>query len=1011
MNKILDLFKNKNFVRLFSLILAGVILISSCLAVMLPSYLSYNSYYNKLVAEREHEKYLNSLPLELKGIKAKLADGVEYYTDGKASPANGDLEVVAQFTEKGKDFDKILSDEDFELEIPEDFKANGGTLNVTYTYQPEKDADSETDPEPVVKTADVDVSLTKVALKQLKIIENPYRVYYSDAMNFAPNGIKVKAIYNNGHEVALTEKDITIEDTATLTAGKEAVKISYTQENVTVKTDVAIKVDTVANYDDGAVLKIEPAEKIIVTEGQKISEVKSDILALYESGNRLILADDEYSISGNTVNASFVNNCLLEVSLNDNQTINCKAAAAVQYKIEAEEAVNVGGTSKTVDEKDENDVTTQTTVMQGYASSNTITVSISSSGLVKGDLYLRLANYGTTAININQILTAKVNGRLVYLPSQIIAKATEENAYSFNKYLVFNPVLNSGSNEIVLTFKNMTGVKLAVDNIIYETRFDGEFYSNVAEYIALNADNTDFTVSAVGDWTSVTGGTYAHGLCTDGEFIYSVRTTYSVGNRAYVICKQNKTTGEVIATSSATEVKGSEALAGVTYFDGKIIVYFEDGGRVAINSSLTGTWQAFDGFNFKGFETKALYDVVYVASRKEYAVRTASSTITVFGDDKEVVGSFTVGSDSNGALKRITADANYIYCVYSSDGKYQPAVRVYDWTGKAVARFIVENNNNVMNIPAISKTNVQGIVVLNDDLYFSVLRFGQGAGYGDSSLIIKASYPEISDELEVDLTFGEYTASCVDSSTTPTAKGTAITTIDKGSYSMGGCSDGEYMYISVDAGGNTNAVVYKLDSNYEIVATSATINLATAEGDNARLFIKDDILYCIGGSSVNGKIFELPLNQFGNNARFVESTLSFATVGNIKGVTYNENAERFALIEYNGKQLIITDKNGNSIKQIGATYTGMSISSISSDNEYIYVSYIVNNQTVLPIDVFTWDGEKVATVSVSDINLGQSAGKNVNYNVQSVFTHNGSLYASVCSWDKGYSKYHLWKIA
>lgn len=998
MQKITSVLKSKRFIRIASGAVAVVVLAATSLSVMLPSYFAYQDYYNAVM----HEKYLESLPLELKGITAKLANGVEYYTDGMAKPENGDLEVAAQFSEKGKDFEKMLSEELYEITVPDDFKENGGKIGVTYTFTPEEEPKEGEQVEPIVKTAEVEVSLTKVALKELKVTQSPYRVYYSDVMKFDPEGMTFEAKYNNGHTVSLTADDITVENTENLTVGTTEAKLSYTNDGVKVEATTPVTVDAAADYNDGAVLKIEPIGELTADEGVALTDLQPKIAAYYQSGNRLPLSADKYVVEGNTEKATFTNNCILKVSLKANQTISCKAVAAVQYNVEAENAVLVGGEKKTVTKTDGN----QAVVMQKFANDNTITLNVHSTGIVKGNLYVKLANFGAADVNLSKAFTATVNGKLVYLPSTVVSKAASQNVYDISDYLMFSPVLMSGDNTIVLKAVGNEVSNVAIDKFTYETRFEGAFYSNMGEYIVGNSQNLNFTVSKVGDWNTF-GKPYTHGICTDGEYIYGVHTSWANSDtgRAYVVSKQNKTTGELVAASPATEAKGLENLAGVTYYDGKIIVFFKDGTKAAIGSDLSGAWTAYDGFDFEGLDGKPLYDVCYSNSRKQFAVRSSSTGVTVFGADKKVVQSFVLSTDSAGSLMRMTADENYIYAVYSSNGHFQPAVRVFDWTGKAVANFTVNNNNTILGLTKPENSNVQGIAMVDDDLYFSVICFTQG-DRSDCGTLIKASYPEISDELEVNLGFGEYVDTCINNSVTPAAKGKAIATIEKGGYAMGGCSDGEFTYISVDGGGNTSANVYKLNSSNEVVASSSAINVG-GTGDNARLFIKDDLLYCVGGNAINGKLYSVALKDFiGSSVKFEESTLSFADIGNIKDVTYNANAERFALVEYSGSSLIIVDKNNREVARTAATYPSMSISSITSDSQYIYVSYIVNNQSVLPIDMFTWDGTKIGTVLASDISLGEG----VNFNVQSIFIIDDEMYASVCSWDSGMNKYHLWKI-
>lgn len=341
---------------------------------------------------------------------------------------------------------------------------------------------------------------------------------------------------------------------------------------------------------------------------------------------------------------------------------------------------------------------------------------------------------------------------------------------------------------------------------------------------------------------------------------------------------------------------------------------------------------------------------------------------------------------------------------------------MYDWEGNFKGKIIIPNSNEVMGntVTKLSNTNVQGLVVFNDSLYFNVLKFSAANG-GDSTLIIKADYPKLSEKLEFNFTIGEYIDYCNDKSLTPTLDSESLGALNDvaGGYAMGGCSDGKYIYAAVNVGGNNVTRVHKYDlNNGKLVAASKNFNVATKDGDNSRLFIKDGIIYCIGKDSEGkyGKLFELALDKFDDNATFKESTLSFESLGALKSAQYNQNFKKFALMVDN--KLVITDEKQNVLCE-GKTlsYPGFGASSLTADDKYIYVSYVTNNRSDLPMDVFDWEGNKIKTVLVPNFGLGNnSSGGSVYFNVQCIFVHNGKLYASVCSWDSGANKYNLFKI-
>lgn len=195
--------------------------------------------------------------------------GVEYYDNGKASPKNADFEVMAHFTEKGKERDEMLMDDAFTLSFPADFAEKGGTVTVSYSWTP-KAEEGEEAPEPVVKTAEVPVTLTHVALETLTIRQNPYRIYYSDTMSFDKEGMTAVAEYNDGSVTPLYAGDLTVKTTGALEAGAQSATVAYTDGESEVTAEVPITVVPKAEYNDGKVVAIDPDGEVFLSEGQSL---------------------------------------------------------------------------------------------------------------------------------------------------------------------------------------------------------------------------------------------------------------------------------------------------------------------------------------------------------------------------------------------------------------------------------------------------------------------------------------------------------------------------------------------------------------------------------------------------------------------------------------------------------------------------------------------------------------------------------------------------------------------
>ncbi len=166
-------FSAKFLIRLIGGLSLFVVATILTISFMVPSWLDYKNYYDTLIAEREYQKYINGLPLEFLGISAELSDGVIYYDNDSAEPIEEDFVVKANFTEKGRAFDKAISSNDYTISVPENFAIAGGIITVTYIYTPEQKDEDEEAPKPIEAKAEVDITLVQPDETVFKIIQSP----------------------------------------------------------------------------------------------------------------------------------------------------------------------------------------------------------------------------------------------------------------------------------------------------------------------------------------------------------------------------------------------------------------------------------------------------------------------------------------------------------------------------------------------------------------------------------------------------------------------------------------------------------------------------------------------------------------------------------------------------------------------------------------------------------------------------------------------------------------------
>ena len=417
--KIIDKLKSRKFLSLLIIIVAVIVCIIGAMSFMIPSWVSYNEYYKAAKEEIENQKYINSLPLELVGISAELAQGVEFFDNGKASPIAEDFDVMAHFTEKGQARDEMLMAGDYSIAVPADFTENGGTVTVSYSWT---SPNAEEGAEPVVKTAEVPVTLTHVALEKLTVTEDPYRVYYSDAMPFDKDGMTAVAEYNDGTTVPLDASDLTVKTEGNLTAGTESATVAYADEESEITAEVPITVVSEEDYDDGDVVALNPEGEVFLSEGQDLVSAAPPVRATYVSGNRLLLGDSNaYEVTGNVEKASFMKNCVLTITFKADRNVYCRVAASVRNGIDAEEATATGGENKTVTGWAYDEYGTlveeeaETTAVEG---ANRISFALESDRIAKTNFSMRIANRTKEGgeivpVNLASVASLTVNGRYV----------------------------------------------------------------------------------------------------------------------------------------------------------------------------------------------------------------------------------------------------------------------------------------------------------------------------------------------------------------------------------------------------------------------------------------------------------------------------------------------------------------------------------------------------------------------------------------------------------------------
>ena len=1067
LKKIASMFKSKKFVSWLAVGIASIVVVSSVLGIMLPSYFSWKNYYDAIIGEREHQKYLQTLPLECTGLSAELSDSVTYYANGRARPRAEDFNVTAHFTEKGNSFDEILLPGAFTISYGNDFSQNGGSVTVKYLFQPEEEdketsGDESNSPsekptvEPKEFTAQVDCALETVVPVSIKRTALPYRITYSDEMTFDKEGMQAQVTFNDGSTETVGGKEFTVGDSV-LSLDTKEVSVAWERGGTRFDFVCPITVVSAAQYDDGYVTAVEPAGRVYVEAGSNTSDAVIPVRGTYENGNRLLLPGNMYTVSGNTATATFTKKCILSVFLKDDPSIFCKTAAMVKSGIEAENAEYAANVTADVDEYELSAgeyVFVGETKVVAPVNGTQIRFNINCDSVAKPEFSVRLAmkpsakndNEETEqpavrnaeSIKLSDVIIMRVNDITVRLPESLVLERAygAEDKYVFKDFVFPSPILQKKTNRIQMFFTGENAGKIVVDRVELETGYTGTFYASSEAYLVANSTSdvaAEYDYTVIKPFGSVAGMAYGHSICSDGTYLYMLGTNWSSANRTARVAKYDPATNSEVAVSKLTEEAVQEYCAGITYYDHKIIIYYTDGRKMYVdveNFVNDCEFKEYDGFKFEGLKEQTedeegnitqaadvIKDVYYNSAKSRFAVYSGDK-LYLYNKDMTKIKELVLHKETavGGSPRRVSGSADYIYASYTKDGQYSPIVHIYDWEGEHIGKVTVPITESFLSSNGVvlpAKTNIQALAVINGDFYATLLRFGQGqTGYGDASMFVKITMPEISEKLEPDLKLNEYINQCAAENVTPKFVASPSLpqygTVEKTSgYAMGGVFDGQYLYIANNANQNASAKISKVDiTDYSVVAQSALTSFSgTAEtADNSRLFIKDGRLYMTSGA-----VYSIALDEFAENCvlqKDEEMTALLSMGGNyeVKSAQWNEQDKKYAVLTYDAK-LLILNENG-SLKEMRTPALGNAkVSSICGDGEYIYLSFTANNLKTTTVEVYRWDGSKANVFGIERVNLGGA-----NFNVQAIYIVNGDLHLSVCSWDNGHIVFHDWTV-
>lgn len=228
--------------------------------------------------------------------------------------------------------------------------------------------------------------------------------------------------------------------------------------------------------------------------------------------------------------------------------------------------------------------------------------------------------------------------------------------------------------------------------------------------------------------SGVIGGVpkYAHGICTDGTYAY-VAANEGVNTRIYKI---DLTAKKVVGTSASYERENDWNNADYVYYkDGYVYLIMYDADRTLArvkcsDMDVDGTAplvpvQGFDLSSASDVSEYKVHSATYNATQNKYAaVLTAKQNLSFFNGTTMAFERNVVMSAGTTVLG-MTSDENYVYILYeknaNSTEKTVAGVFVYTWEGVEVKNLSMPKLSNYT-----SGTNVQGIFIIDGNVYFTV---------------------------------------------------------------------------------------------------------------------------------------------------------------------------------------------------------------------------------------------------------------------------------------------------
>ncbi len=885
-------------------------------------------------------------------------------------------------------------------------------------------------------TETMNIELLAVKLDHIEVTKNPYLVAYAEGDKFQSAGMTVNAVYNDGSKIEnLTASLLDIKKDA-LTAEDKTVKLAYKYgeaEDEVIYGEVPVTVMAKNEFTNGELENLTVIGDVSLEVGKDVSSVKPVVYASYSSGNYIKLNESEYNVSGLKGVAEFGKKYNLVITSAAQPEISTRLSLYPTKSLAAEQATLKGATAYDgyVKDFDSGDY------IEFVYNSATATVVNFYLNMSNGYLVYENGAFVAKAINFNDFAYVSVNGKLKQVSYGFSSGGPYEymsdGLMTYDKVYIGAYAVKAGDNIVRICFKDSSSgvtaaygqyVAGAIEKLEAATEVATSSYNSLGEYVVECKESgatEAYKVTKELEWGNfgITSGTnWVYAAATDGDYIYFYSNRAGsgdglIGTQCATIIKYDPNEKKAVAYSAAMNYAG-ETNASIFTRDGYVYSIASDGTFMRLPTSFTGNGTAKVEYvpslalkNEKGESVNATLKAVYYNQTSRKYAALSGSNISIYNAKGEYETSFAVktsvsvkkpdGTPGNASAAKITGDSDYIYVGYKNNGIISPAMTIYDWSGKFIADVQPTNTTDIMGFATTGSCNVQSIVSLDGNVYFTMLRWVSG---NQSSVYKVEAVGGSSEDKPVteNMDLYEYIEACNEKGVTPSYIKTSLGMAQGVSgYAHGLATDGKYLYVSYnDTSAKGNTSIAKIEAaTGKFIGRTVTFERGSAWNNGDYLCYMDGYIYVV---LPNGTVKRVKADSITSSNEAVCENYDLKINGltaNKFAMTYNSLVGKIAVLA--GGTVYIAGAKSLTVESSVASSLTKPMG-IASDANYIYAFDEKNSEfgSAL-INVYDWSGNLVKKgVVVPNLITTET-----NNNVQSMCVINGEYYFLVCRWGSG----------